>query len=123
MAVVRYYRPGVNWVGRVLFLVPVLGAALIAMSGGQWGYADGWVATGLAVWFVVAMAAEGWLWPAERSLQRIVTDREAGVVEGRGAAGDDGPADPAALCRRSGLLGIGLGVALVAVAVLMVAKP
>jgi len=32
-------------------------------------------------------------------------------------------ADPAALCRRSGLLGIGLGAALVAVAVLMVAKP
>ena len=28
----RYYRPGVNWGGRVLVLVPVLGVALVAMG-------------------------------------------------------------------------------------------
>ena len=124
VAVVRYYRPGVNWVGRVLFLVPVLGVALIAMSGGQWGYADGWVAAGLAVWFVVAMVAEGVLWPAERLLQQVVAAREAGVPDGDGRPADEeAGTDPAVLCLRSGLLGIALGVALVAVGVLMVAKP
>ena len=123
VAVVRYYRPGINWVGRVLFLVPVLGVVLIAMSGGQWSYADGWVAAGLAAWFVVAMAAEGALWPAERRLQQVVSARESGVPIDGGAVGDGEPVDPAALCLRSGLLGIGLGVGLVAVAVLMVAKP
>ena len=112
VVVVRYYRPGVNWVGRVLFAVPVLGVVLIAMSGGQWGYSEGWVTTGLAVWVVVAMAAEGMLWPAERSLQRVVASREAadagaGRVEGVG----DEEVDAGALCRRSGALGIGMGVA------------
>ena len=127
VAVVRYFRTGVNWVGRVLFLVPVLGVVLIAMSEGQWGYSDGWVTIGLGVWVVVAMIAEGVLWPAERRLQEVVAAREraAGPTE----VPPDGPGsgapvtDPGALCLRSGLLGMGLAVALVAVAVLMVAKP
>ena len=96
MAVVRYYRPGVNWVGRVLFLVPVLGVALIAMSGGQWGYADGWVSTGLAVWVVVAMVAEGVLWPAERRLQQVVAAPGGRRPRRRAAPArvDDEPGDP-----------------------------
>ena len=126
-AVVRYFRPGVNWVGRVLFLVPVLGVALIAMSGGQWGYSDGWVTIGLGAWVAVAFVAEGVLWPAERRLQEVVATRE-GTTGGGGVPpdGTDGPgpgSDPAGVCLRSGLLGIGLAVVLVAVAVLMVAKP
>ena len=68
-ALVRYYRPGVNWVGRVLFLVPVLGVALVAMSGGEWGRSDAWVTIGLAAVGGVAVAAEAVLWPAERRLQ------------------------------------------------------
>ena len=53
----------------------------------------------------------------------VVSARESGVPIDGGAVGDGEPVDPAALCLRSGLLGIGLGVVLVAVAVLMVAKP
>lgn len=133
VAVVRYFRPGVNWVGRVLFVVPVLGVALIAMSGGQWAYSDGWVTIGLGAWVVVACTAEGALWPAERRLQEVVAAVEDGGVTAPdgadppdGAGPPDGPGrrtDPSALCLRSGLLGIGLAVVLVAVAVLMVAKP
>ena len=130
-AVVRYFRPGVNWVGRVLFLVPVLGVALIAMSGGRWGYSDGWVTIGLGVWVVVAFVGEGVLWPAERRLQGVVATREpvGGTATGTGTAAPEGtggpeaPIDPAGVCLRSGLLGIGMAVALVVVAVLMVAKP
>jgi hypothetical protein len=52
-AVRRYYRPGVNWAGRILFLVPVFGVALVAMSHGEWSFSDG---------------------PAERRLQSAVVD-------------------------------------------------
>ena len=73
----RYYRPGVNWAGRVLFLVPVLGVALMAMSHGDWSFGDGWIAIGLALWAGVAVVAEMALWPAERRLQEAVADPAA----------------------------------------------
>lgn len=131
-ALSRYYRPGVNWAGRVLFGVPVLGIALLAMSGGQWDFGDTWVSLGMAAWAGVATAAEAVLWPTERRLQQVVVDRSASAVgadTGRGGAAapaDAGAPDPVApgtLCLRVGLLGLGLAVALVAVFVLMVAKP
>ena len=132
VAVVRYYRPGVNWVGRVLFLVPVLGVALVAMSGGQWGYSDGWVTIGLGVWVVVALVAEGVLWPAERRLQEVVATRDAagrdGDRTGRRTGGDGRctrpPVDPAgAVPADRACWGSAWPCVLVAVAVLMVAKP
>jgi hypothetical protein len=70
----RYYRPGVNWAGRILFLVPILGMVLILMSHGQYGYSDQWVGTGLVLWAVVATIGELALWPAERRLQVAVGD-------------------------------------------------
>ena len=54
----RYYRPGVNWAGRVLFLVPVLGLSLMALSHGDWSFSDGWITIGLALWALVAVSAE-----------------------------------------------------------------
>ncbi|HEX7459056.1 MAG TPA: hypothetical protein VF279_00410 [Acidimicrobiales bacterium] len=118
-AVVRYYRPGVNWVGRVLFAVPVLGIVLIALSGGQWSWSDTWVSMGTGVWAVVAGVAEAVLWPGERHLQSVVAGRSGGTpVEDPGRTGAQ-----AASCLRTGLVGLGLGVALVAVAVLMIVKP
>ena len=77
-SVVRYYRPGVNWAGRVLFLVPVLGFVLIGMSHGAHGYAfsDAWVSVGLLLWAVAAIAAEMVLWPTERGLQQLVAAGE-----------------------------------------------
>jgi hypothetical protein len=118
----RYYRPGVNWAGRVLFLVPVLGVALLVMSDGQWSFADTWVSAGMAVWFIVAMVAETVLWPAERRLQGVVA--AAGGGEGGIAADAAGePVDPARLCLQAGVVGLALGVALVFAGVLMVAQP
>jgi hypothetical protein len=128
-ALARYYRPGVNWAGRVLFLVPVLGIALLTMSGGEWDFEDTWVSVGMAAWAVVAIAAEAVLWPTERRLQEVVRARSEQPV---GTA--DVPADPTgarpsdepgagALCIRAGLLGFGLGAVLIAVGFLMVAKP
>ena len=129
-ALVRYYRPGVNWVGRVLFAVPVFGVALIAMSGGEWSWSDTWVSLGMGLWAVIAVAAEAVLWPGERHLQELVTAR-SGVSSTEASdvavpeAGGEGPTAEhvRARCLQVGLVGLGLGVALVAVGFMMVAKP
>jgi len=106
----RYYRPGVNWAGRVLFLIPVLGVALMALSQGDWSWADGWITLGLALWTVVAVVAEMALWPAERRLQVAV-------------AGPTPEAELGSMCLRVAGLSAALSAALVAAAVVMVAKP
>jgi hypothetical protein len=117
---VRYYRPGANRVGRVLFAVPVLGIALMAMSRGRWGWSDTWISSGMAVWAVVALAAEATLWPGERQLQSVVAS--CGVDAG--SDGDTGPTGAGAgVYLRVGLTAAGCTVALVAVAALMVVKP
>ncbi len=66
----RYFSPGVNWAGRVLYLVPVLGAGLVA--DGRFSVGDPFVAAGLGLWALAAAVAEGVLWPAERRLQRAL---------------------------------------------------
>ncbi len=106
----RYYRPGVNWGGRILFVVPVLGVALVLMSQGDWSFSDGWVTIGIALWTVVAVGAEMVLWPAERRLQQA-------VEEGRPAA-----AIRTSCYRLAGLSACSV-VVLVVATVVMVAKP
>jgi hypothetical protein len=109
----RYYRPGVNWAGRVLFLVPVLGVALVAMSDGDWSFSDAWIAIGLVLWLGCALIAEMALWPTERKLQLAVDgpDGSAGTVEVQKE------------CLRVAGMALGVMVVLVAATVLMVAKP
>jgi len=106
----RYYRPGVNWAGRILFGVPVLGVVLMAMSHGDWTFADGWITAGLTLWAVAAVAAEMVLWPAERRLQAAV--------------GDDGTPDPGlrSQCLQVAWTASALAVVLVAASVVMVTK-
>jgi uncharacterized membrane protein len=113
----RYYRPGVNWAGRVLFLIPVLGVALMAMSSGDWTFSDGWITIGLALWAAVAVVAEMVLWPAERRLQTVVSAP---------SAADDLPIASARLreeCLKVVGLSAALSVALVTAGIIMVAKP
>jgi hypothetical protein len=69
----RYFRPGVNWVGRVVYAVPVLGYASIEASHGAWGAGDGFVVAGLVLWLATAVLAELVAWPGERRIQTIVT--------------------------------------------------
>lgn len=110
-AVTRYYRPGVNWAGRVLFAVPLLGVALIAMSRGGWSYSDRWVMGGLALWAVVAVVGEVVLWPAERRLQGLVTSGHFDRSLHR------------ALCLKAVGSAAGMCVLLIVTTVVMVAKP
>jgi len=76
-SVVRYYLPGVNWAGRLLYGVPLLGLALVAQSNRAFSVSDGWILAGLALWLVAAVVGESVLWPAERRIQRVL----AGSVE------------------------------------------
>ncbi len=120
-ALVRYYRPGVNWAGRALYLVPVLGLALMALSEGDWTFTDAWILGGLASWAAVAVLAEAVLWPEERRLQGIVSRRSAEPVALSAVEDEEG--DPAAICVRVVVVSVVLALALVATAVVMVAKP
>ncbi|MBV8462055.1 MAG: hypothetical protein JO368_02080 [Acidimicrobiales bacterium] len=132
--VARYYRPGINWAGRSLVAVPVLGFALVGMSRGEWAVTDDWVVAGLVLWVVAAALAEAVLWPTERRLQGLVrhsvTHAEAEGASGSRVGGDDGPDSAAdggealrSLCRRTQGTAASVAVILVAATVVMVAKP
>ncbi len=116
-----------NWGGRVLFLIPVLGAALMAMGHGDWSFSDGWITLGLALWAAVAVVAEMALWPAERRLQEAVVgaDDRATPLVPPGPRGAGGPVAPEVrpVCLRVVGLSAVLTAVLVAAAVVMVAKP
>lgn len=128
----RYYRPGVNWAGRVLFLVPVLGFLLITLSDGQWAVSDRWIVIGLVLWLAAATLAEAVLWPAERRLQEEVRVAAPGSrlskANGSGQSGVEGTEpirsqELAALCRRVTVVAGMVTVILVGASVVMVAKP
>lgn len=111
-AVLRYFGPGTNWVGRTLFGVPLFGFALLGASGGSFGLGDDWVMIGLGLWGVAALGAEGLLWPAERRIQRALADpRGPATLDWRRAA------------RRIGAVSGFLVAVLLAATVLMVAQP
>lgn len=106
----RYYRPGVNWGGRILFLVPVFGVALVQMSRGDWSFSDGWITVGIALWAVVAVVAEMVLWPTERRLQEAVAeDRPVAAIRTQ--------------CALVAALSASFVLVLVVATVVMVAKP
>jgi hypothetical protein len=108
----RYFAPGVNWVGRTLYGVPVFGFALLAASGGAFGLGDEWVVLGLTLWAVAAGCADGLLWPSERRIQAALAGSEA--------------AEPATLrsaARTIAAVAALLVVLLITATVLMVAQP
>jgi hypothetical protein len=108
----RYFAPGVNWVGRSLYGVPLFGFALLAASGGAFDLGDEWVVLGLTLWAVAAGCAEGLLWPSERRIQA--------ALAGPGAAA---PATLRPAARIIAAVAALLAVVLIAATVLMVAQP
>ncbi|MGH9047431.1 MAG: DUF2269 family protein [Acidimicrobiales bacterium] len=109
----RYFTPGFNWAGRVVYGVPLFGFLLLADSGGHLRLSYPWVEAGLGLWVISILLAEGLLWPAERRIQAALA---AGSVVGLSSS-----------VRRDCLvvaaLGGFLGVVFVVVTVLMVARP
>jgi hypothetical protein len=68
-AVLRYFRPGVNWAGRTIYGIPIFGFILLALGHGAYALHDGWIMGGLTLFVGMVLLAEGLLWPAERRLQ------------------------------------------------------
>jgi hypothetical protein len=91
-SVARYFRPGINWPGRSIYLVLVFGLTLVAMSRGAYGFSDPFVQIGLVLWIVAVSLAEMLVWPGERLLQVIVSgaDSSGGGSGGAGGAGGAG---------------------------------
>ena len=109
----RYFRPGVNWIGRALYGVPVFGFCLLAASGGAFRAGDGFVVAGLLLWSTAAVAAESLVWPVERRIQLVVSRRWEDAAPG--ALDRD--------CRLVVATSAVLAVVFVAATVLMVGKP
>jgi hypothetical protein len=75
--VVRFFREGVDWPGRLIFIVPVLGLALL-FGGDRPDVSRAWPWLGLAIWVVAAGIASGMGWPAERRAQAELAAARAG---------------------------------------------
>jgi hypothetical protein len=121
-----YYAPGVNWVGRTLHAVPLLGLALVGLSGGAYGFDDAWIEWGLGLWFLAAAGAEAVLWPAERRIQAALVVGVAAVGAPDPTAPDPVPAGRASVgrdCRTAVLAAGAVAAVLVAATVVMVVQP
>jgi len=116
----RYFAPGVNWAGRTLYGVPVLGFVLIALSRGSISTGDPWVLAGLVLWAAATAGAEGVLWPAERRIQAHLAAEAPPGGEPRGAGG---PVTVAHAARTVCLAAGAVVVVLVVATVVMVAQP
>lgn len=109
-----YFAPGTNWAGRVLWLVPVFGAALLAMSGGDYGPGQVWVVAGIGMWAGAVALCEGVQWRAERRIRAAL----------RGIASDAAaPPEVLVACRVVCVSGSAALAVLVAAMVVMTAKP
>jgi hypothetical protein len=131
-SVARYFRPGINWPGRSLYLVLVLGLVLVAMSRGSYDFSDPFVQIGLILWITAISLAEMVVWPGERQLQGIVSGGRdmgtAGVVAADSAVvpADSGwvsTAQTTGIALRVALSAWTVCVVLVVGTVVMVAKP
>lgn len=96
-AVRRFFRAPVNWPSRAIYLVPMLGAALLGLSRGTFDVDDHFVVVGLLVWTLSVVVAETVVWPAERRVVAVVstwgTDADAAASLGSTVAA--APASPA----------------------------
>ena len=110
----RYFRPGTNWAGRLVYGVPAFGFASIAASGGVWSPRDDFVVVGLVLWSVAALLAELVAWPGERRIQSLVTVSWDGPRQG---------SELDRLCRRVRAAAVAVAGLFVVAVVVMVARP
>jgi hypothetical protein len=90
VALQRYFRPGVNWVGRSIYGIPLCGFLLLALSHGAYTLGDGWIMGGLFTLVGTVLVAEGALWPAERRVQvALSAPRQEGGISVSEEVGHD----------------------------------
>jgi len=118
----EYFAPGVNWVGRTLYAVPVLGFVLLGMSHGAYGVNDAWVQGGLVLWVAATVVAEWLHWPVERRIQSLLAGEPTAPTPST-APTDDRRSELRRACRSLCVTSAGLAGILVAAIVLMVSRP
>ncbi|MGO8875669.1 MAG: DUF2269 family protein [Acidimicrobiales bacterium] len=64
----RFFRAGRDWPARVIFLVPVLGLALL-LGGDSGDLHAPWPWIGLCLWTIATAVATALCWPAEQAAQ------------------------------------------------------
>ncbi len=116
-AVRRYFRTGRNWAARSLYVVPVLGVALVTTSHGADRFGQLWVWVSLTLWVAAAAVAHALVWPGEGRIQRLLV--EAGPGGRPGARGSELDR----VCRRVAGAALFIDAVFVATLVLMVARP
>ena len=72
----RFFAPGHEIGGRVLYLIPVTGFALLGASHGDSSRHDSFVQIGLGMWVIAALVAEVWVFPATQRLRRLISANE-----------------------------------------------
>jgi len=69
----QFFRPGANHAARAIFLVPVLGAVLLALGKGtDLSQPYPWI--GLGLWVCATGVATGIVWPSERTIQELFSE-------------------------------------------------
>jgi len=110
---VKFFSPGREIAGRLLYGIPATGILLLMTSEGHYGWTNPFVMIGLALWLVGIALGEGLVFPAASSLRQLV-------------AASSGPGEAQEPQRFSSRLqwGVdGIVLVLVAGAIVMVAQP
>jgi len=135
----QYFSPGPNRASQVIYLVPLLGLLLVALSGRVGELAAGWLDGAATLWVIAVGLAHTLVFPAERGLQvalagpagssaRPGTDPTTPGHDSSGRAGEPHPSLPDAVqvARLAGRAERGVAVVelcYVAAFVLMYVKP
>lgn len=106
----RFFTGRTDVVGRTVYLVPVLGVVLLALSHGTYGPGDTFVLAGAALWVGGVAVAESVVWPGARRI-------------GVALAAPPGTAWPGSVCRRVAAAALADTAVLVAASWVMFAKP
>ncbi|MHB1486417.1 MAG: hypothetical protein ACYCS7_05535 [Acidimicrobiales bacterium] len=113
-----FFKPGPNVLARLVWLVPVLGVVLVAMSGGAFGWGDLWVWLGVALFGVAAGLLQWVVWPGEGALQVLVAG-----LDYAGGTPDGIRTDIDRVALRVGRAVAGVDVCYVVAFALMIVKP
>jgi hypothetical protein len=69
----RFFKPGIDWPARLIYLVPVLGLVLL-FGNDRAATHEFWPWMGFGIWAVATGLATAWSWPAERRAQQALQE-------------------------------------------------
>jgi hypothetical protein len=70
----RFFATPRNWAARAVYLVPLLGAALVWLSDGRFAFDDPFVEMGGGLWVAAVLLSEALVLRGERRLARVLAD-------------------------------------------------